>query len=50
MAAVYKKLVKSDSKASRDKTAEGSVPTPASLNRQKVLLLSSRGVTYRLVT
>jgi ribosome biogenesis protein BRX1 len=45
MAAVYKSLSKSASKA--DKDTNGSNGAVERKNKQRVLILSSRGVTYR---
>lgn len=45
MAAVYKSLSKSASKA--DKDTDGSNGAVERKNKQRVLILSSRGVTYR---
>ena len=44
MAAVYKSLSKSASKADKDTEGNGTVERR---NKQRVLILSSRGVTYR---
>jgi ribosome biogenesis protein BRX1 len=44
MASVYKSLNKSANKADKDTESDGKV---ARRNKQRVLILSSRGVTYR---
>jgi ribosome biogenesis protein BRX1 len=44
MAAVYKSLSKSTSKADKETDTNGTVERK---NKQRVLILSSRGVTYR---
>lgn len=45
MAAVYKSLSKSASKTDKDTDSNGTVIERK--NKQRVLILSSRGVTYR---
>lgn len=44
MAAVYKSLSKSSSKEDKETESNGAVERK---NKQRVLILSSRGVTYR---
>jgi ribosome biogenesis protein BRX1 len=46
MAAVYKTLSKSSSKEDKEEQSNGTVERK---NKQRVLILSSRGVTYRSV-